>query len=419
MTIRLASTHAIHTSLEVVDCGTIFTQVTEEDLNGDGNINQDDRAVIGSPHPDFTAGLDLGLRRGNWDFSATLFGTFGNQIFDVQKYWYVFRYFNTNVRSDRLSGSAVLDGPCGGASNTCPGRVTNPGAKYPRLDVTDVWSRQFSSYYVEDGSYVRLRNVQIGYNLPPALIHDPDYRSGPLRDNLTEAHTQIQDALRMGNTADERIAWDLKDDGGTRRDAFNDVVHMGRRKSPKEILREYQVTDDPRGVTDYFGEQITQGEENLLSDLSVVEKSDFKDIKERAWAECEARFPEDDNDGHMDAFRHAYWNALMTKRFGPEWAEQYGTSHERLPGNPKDREAMDLYNNEVGRRIAMNNPNDTPAQLAAKIQSAVQLGTTVVMGRDGNLVASDKVDIGRHGHSNGVPGGAHEGRDPGDPGPGS
>ncbi|MDI3388250.1 hypothetical protein QIS99_18865 [Streptomyces sp. B-S-A8] len=256
-------------------------------------------------------------------------------------------------------------------------------------------------------------------DLPPALIHDPDSRSGPLRDNLTEAHTQIQDALRMGDKADERIAWDLKDDGGTRRDAFNDVVHMGRRKSPKEILREYQVTDDPRGVTDYFGEQITQGEANLLSDLSLTDKSDFKDIKERAWAECQARFPEDNNDGHMDAFRHAYWNALMTKRFGPEWAEQYGTAHERLPGNPKDREAMDLYNNEVGRRIAMNNPNDTPAQLAAKIQSAVQLGTTVVMDRDGNLVASDKVEIGEHGHTNKVPGARDEGRDPGDPGPGS
>jgi hypothetical protein len=61
----------------------------------------------------------------------------------------------------------------------------------------------------------------------------------------------------------------------------------------------------------------------------------------------------------------------MTQRFDPGWTEQYGTAHERLPGNQKDREAMDLYDNEVGRRIAMNNPTDTPAQLAAKIQSAV------------------------------------------------
>jgi hypothetical protein len=49
-------------------------------------------------------------------------------------------------------------------------QVTNPGAKYPRIDGSDVFSRQFSSYWVEDGSYVRLRTLQIGYNLPPALI---------------------------------------------------------------------------------------------------------------------------------------------------------------------------------------------------------------------------------------------------------
>jgi len=49
--------------------------------------------------------------------------------------------------------------------------VTNPDAKYPRLDNSDAaFSRQFSSYFVEDGSYVRLRNLQVAYNLPPAWI---------------------------------------------------------------------------------------------------------------------------------------------------------------------------------------------------------------------------------------------------------
>ncbi len=49
--------------------------------------------------------------------------------------------------------------------------MTNPNAKYPRLDVNDAaWSRQFSSYWVEDGSYVRLRSLQIGYNVPPGLV---------------------------------------------------------------------------------------------------------------------------------------------------------------------------------------------------------------------------------------------------------
>ena len=68
------------------------------DVNGDGTVTLADRTIIGSPHPDFTAGLDLGVRRGNWDLSATLFGTFGNDIFENQKEFYVFRKFSTNVR---------------------------------------------------------------------------------------------------------------------------------------------------------------------------------------------------------------------------------------------------------------------------------------------------------------------------------
>ncbi|MEV5598753.1 hypothetical protein [Streptomyces sp. NPDC052496] len=257
------------------------------------------------------------------------------------------------------------------------------------------------------------------FELPPAVAHDPDVQNGPVGENLRRAHTQIQDALQMADQADERIAWDLLDDGGTRKDAFNDRVHMGRRLSPEEILRRFQVTDDPRGVTDFYGEKVTQGEANMLSDLSIFEKSDFKEIRDRAWDESRARFPEDDNDGHMDAFRHAYWNALMAQRFGVDWAERYGTAHERLPGNPSDREAMDLHNNEIGRRIAQNNPTATPAELAAKIQEAVQGGKTVVLDRDGKLVPSDKVEIGAHGHTNKVPGAPDQGQDPGDPGPGS
>jgi TonB-dependent starch-binding outer membrane protein SusC len=139
-----------------------------KDLNGDGHITSADRAIIGSPHPDFTAGLDLSLRHGNWDVSATLFGTLGNKIFNEEKYWYVFRYFDTNVRKDLLANAAVLDGPCSGT--TCPGKLTNPNALYPRVDVSDAFSRQFSSYWVESGSYLRLRNLQIGYNVPPALV---------------------------------------------------------------------------------------------------------------------------------------------------------------------------------------------------------------------------------------------------------
>jgi len=124
------------------------------DTNGDKVINDKDRVIIGSPHPNFTAGLDLGYRRGNWDLNGTFYGTFGNKIFDSQKDFYVFQDFSTNVRDDLLANSWT---------------PTNLNAKYPRLDVSDTYSKAISSYYVEDGSYIRLRNVQLGYNFPPSM----------------------------------------------------------------------------------------------------------------------------------------------------------------------------------------------------------------------------------------------------------
>jgi TonB-dependent starch-binding outer membrane protein SusC len=124
------------------------------DTDGDGEVTLADRTIIGSPHPDFTAGLDLQFRRGAFDVSSTVFGTFGNEIFDVQKEFYVFRNFSTNVRRDLLTDSWTPE---------------NPNAKYPRLDVNDVFSSALSSFYVEDGSYVRLRNLQVGYTLPSSV----------------------------------------------------------------------------------------------------------------------------------------------------------------------------------------------------------------------------------------------------------
>ncbi|MEO5816244.1 MAG: SusC/RagA family TonB-linked outer membrane protein [Gemmatimonadaceae bacterium] len=124
------------------------------DTNGDKVINDKDRVIIGSPHPKFTGGLDLGFRRGNWDLNGSIFGSFGNKIFESQKDFYVFQDFSTNVRDDLLANSWT---------------PSNLDAKYPRLDVSDTYSKAISSYYVEDGSYARLRNLQLGYNVPQSM----------------------------------------------------------------------------------------------------------------------------------------------------------------------------------------------------------------------------------------------------------
>ena len=139
------------------------------DVNGDGVINSSDQTIIGSPHPKFTAGIDLGAHRGQWDASATIFGTYGNKIFENQMDFYVFQDFSSNVVKDRLANSWTPQ---------------NLNAKYPRLDITDTYSGAISSYYVKDGSYTRLRNMQVGYTLPSGARYLPGARVYVQGENL-------------------------------------------------------------------------------------------------------------------------------------------------------------------------------------------------------------------------------------------
>ncbi|MCW9713252.1 TonB-dependent receptor [Aliifodinibius salicampi] len=130
------------------------------DVNGDGQITPEDKKVIGSYHPDFTGGLNLGMQWKNFDFNTFLFASIGNDIFDITDEFTVFRLFNTNVRQDRLTKSAIVEN----------GEVINPDAKYPRLDQNDQFSSEYSSFYVKDGSYLRMQNLEIGYNAPAGMI---------------------------------------------------------------------------------------------------------------------------------------------------------------------------------------------------------------------------------------------------------
>jgi hypothetical protein len=154
-------------------------QPTDNDGDGtidgpDGIINADDRVIIGSPHPDITMGLDFTLTWGAFDFNATLFTSIGNDIFEVQKEFYVFRNFSTNVRREMLTDSWE---PGDGGDKT--------SAKYAQLDINDTFSgQQLSSYYVEDGSYLRLRSLVIGYRIPQSFAWLAGFRVYLAAENL-------------------------------------------------------------------------------------------------------------------------------------------------------------------------------------------------------------------------------------------
>jgi TonB-linked SusC/RagA family outer membrane protein len=127
-----------------------------EDINGDGVINDNDRTKIGDPHPDLLFGMNLNMAYKNWDMSMFWNGSMGNDIFDYTALYYETPYFFNGGRSTR-----VLD-------SWSP---TNTGAALPALSET-ILNNEFTSansFFVRDGSYLRLRTLQIGYTLPDTI----------------------------------------------------------------------------------------------------------------------------------------------------------------------------------------------------------------------------------------------------------
>ncbi|WP_080057054.1 SusC/RagA family TonB-linked outer membrane protein [Spirosoma aerolatum] len=126
------------------------------DVNGDGVINSGDLSIIGNPHPKFTYGLNINLNYKN--FGLTLFGqgVQGNQIFNYVKYWTDFPTFAGN-RSTRMLYESWR-----------PGKTD---AILPQLRASDQISILPSTYYLESGSYFRMKNIQLTYQLPQTLLN--------------------------------------------------------------------------------------------------------------------------------------------------------------------------------------------------------------------------------------------------------
>lgn len=95
----------------------------------------------------------------------------------------------------------------------------------------------------------------------------------------------------------------------------------------------------------------------------------------------------------------------MARDLGQDWAEQFATAHEAVPGNSGTREAMDLYNNSVGRRIAAAHPGANDHELARRVNEALQRGDLIVLDESGHLGWSDRVQRWKHGLSDGLPDG--------------
>ncbi|MCJ8164061.1 TonB-dependent receptor [Pontibacter sp. E15-1] len=134
-----------------------------KDLNGDGRITTADRTIIGSPIPKFFGGLNFDATYKRFDFNMFWYASVGNDIFNYTKR--VLENFGATQGGIGLQNIGV---------EYYENRWTpsNPSNEYPRVTRPDLnGNTRPSDAYVEDGSYLRLRNVQLGYTLPTALTN--------------------------------------------------------------------------------------------------------------------------------------------------------------------------------------------------------------------------------------------------------
>jgi len=121
------------------------------DVNNDGVINEDDRTMIGNPTPEWTFGMNGSIEYKQFDFSMLLIGTYGNDIFNGSQRQDLYYTNRTTAILDRWT-------------------VEEPSNKTPRVTWYDVNNNhRISDLYIEDGSFVRIKNVQFGYTLPENL----------------------------------------------------------------------------------------------------------------------------------------------------------------------------------------------------------------------------------------------------------
>ncbi len=137
------------------------------DINNDGVINDDDRTIIGSPHPDYTYGINLNLSYKNLALNVFGNGSQGNEIYNYVRYFADFNTFQGN-RSQRALYSAWQ--PSNPTAPRDQWVAANPGATSPIMDANDQVSSRPSSYFIEDGSYFRLKNVQLTYSFPEKVL---------------------------------------------------------------------------------------------------------------------------------------------------------------------------------------------------------------------------------------------------------
>lgn len=140
--------------------GAALGRFKYKDVDGDGKITTNDRVYMGSPVPAFTYGLNITVKYKNWSLDALFYGKQGNKIINFSK-WY-------NGFYQSFSGAGLANFTL---NSWTPERGN--GASAPIFETASNFSTNStaSSWYMENGSYLRCKNVQLNYNVPSSMLN--------------------------------------------------------------------------------------------------------------------------------------------------------------------------------------------------------------------------------------------------------
>ncbi len=138
-----------------------------EDINGDGQITEADKTIIGDPHPDFMGGLTNTFNYKQFELNVLFQFSYGNDIFNATRIYTE----SLGITGDNQS-TAILDRWQNvGDETDIPLATSTPNP------VTKLYNNEVSSRFVEDGSYIRLKTLSLGYNFKSDLLNKINVRS--------------------------------------------------------------------------------------------------------------------------------------------------------------------------------------------------------------------------------------------------
>ena len=149
--------------------GVYVGDIKFKDINKDGVINDEDQTIIGDPNPDFTFGWQNTFTYKSFDLGINLSGVIGGDILNISRY----RIESLNNQWDNLSGN-VRDMAIVGKDENGDAYLVNAGtAKTPRVALNDFnTNNRMSDRWLEDGSFVRIQNITLGYTLDPRFAQN-------------------------------------------------------------------------------------------------------------------------------------------------------------------------------------------------------------------------------------------------------